>query len=178
MSQQQQAPASLPEKMTLYTGSLLFLFVLGVIVSWILLGTFVFGITSFFASFLLLWYWASVEKAEISRLPASVIGALVGLALAWQLQFLSGQFGLNGLIAGLIVVAAAVFVQIMNWIPIAVNASAMLFLTALSAPALMTTMNFVEVAEAVGFGAIFFGVAVYLAKLYVDAQTKAKAQTA
>lgn len=130
----------------------------------------------FFTSFLLLWHWATVEKAEFSGLPASLLGALVGVALAWQSNYLTAHFGMpNGLALGLAPILIVLFLVIMNWVPIAFNSSAMLFVTVLGAPALASTVaNFVEMAEAVVIGAFFFAGVVWLAKLYVDMRAKAK----
>ncbi len=130
----------------------------------------------FFSSFLLLWHWATVEKAEFSGLPASLLGGLVGLALAWQSNYLTVHYGMpNGLVMGLVPIVVALFLVIMNWVPIAFNSSAMLFVTVLGAPALASSVNFLELSEAVVIGGFFFAAVVYLAKLYVDARAKAKA---
>ncbi|MBK6721267.1 MAG: hypothetical protein IPG62_15705 [Sphingomonadales bacterium] len=59
---------------------------------------------------------------------------LLAFAPAWQSHWLAAQFGTQGLIASLIVIVVAVYLQIMNWVPIAINRSAMLFLTVLAAP--------------------------------------------
>jgi hypothetical protein len=134
------------------------------------------GAEVFFASFTLLWYWATVEKAEFSGLPASVIGALVGVALAWQSGWCVGRFGMPmGLIIGLVPVVIALFLVIMNWVPLAFNGSAMLFLTILGAKAFATAgTNYILLTKAIVLGAIFFAAVIWVAKLYVDWRTKAK----
>ena len=53
------------------------------IVLWMLLGAQI-GITSYFAGLTFFWYWAAVEQLDFKQLPQSLIGALVGLLLAWQ----------------------------------------------------------------------------------------------
>jgi hypothetical protein len=129
----------------------------------------------FFAAFTLLWHWATVEAAEFSRLPNSVIGALVGVALAWQSTYLGGRYGMpNGLLMGLIPIVIALFLVIMNWVPIAFNSSAMLFVTILGAPALAKQGEFLQLAEAVIVGAVFFAAVVWAAKQYVEMRNKAK----
>jgi hypothetical protein len=60
----------------------------------------------------------------------------------------------------------AIYVQIMNWVPMAVNRSAMLYLTVLGAPALLDKLDVVEMATAIIGGAIFFAGVVKLAFLY------------
>lgn len=133
----------------------------------------------FFASFLLLWHWATVEKNEFSRLPHSVIGALVGVALAWWSGFAVAHFGMpNGLIMGLVPIIVALFLVIMNWIPVAFNSSAMLFVTVLGAPALAKGANYVDLSIAVVLGGAFFSAAVWLALQYVTWRGKAKAAKA
>lgn len=133
----------------------------------------------FFASFLLLWHWATVEKNEFSRLPHSVIGALVGVALAWWSGFAVAHFGMpNGLVMGLVPIIVALFLVIMNWIPVAFNSSAMLFVTVLGAPALAKGANYVDLSIAVILGAAFFSAAVWLALQYVAWRGKAKAAKA
>ena len=144
------------------------------------------GVEVFFASYLLLWHWATVEKNEFGRLAHSVVGALVGLALAWQSGWCVGHFqtptpifGLPaGLFIGLTPVIIALFLVIMNWIPVAFNSSTMLFVTVLGAPALAKGAKFVELGEAVVIGAIFFAVVVWLALQYVQWRGKAKAAKA
>jgi hypothetical protein len=131
------------------------------------------GVEVFFCSYLLLWHWATVEKAEFTGLPASLIGALAGLALAWQSSYLTARFGMpNGLVMGLIPVIIALFIVIMNWLPMVFNSSTMLFVTVLGAPLAKT--DFLKLGEAAVIGAIFFAAAVYLAKVYVDVRTKSK----
>lgn len=124
---------------------------------WIALGLTLLGITSFFASFLFFWYWAAVEQADMKQWPQSVLGAFVGLGLAWQSHWLPAQFGTPGLIAGLVVIVVALYIQIVNWVPIAINRSAMLFLTVLAAPILLEKLDPLEMAKAIGLGALYFG---------------------
>jgi hypothetical protein len=109
----------------------LLLLIVAAIVGWILIGSKVLGVTSFFASFLFLWYWAAVEQADYGQWTQSVVGALVGLLLAWQSAWLGVHYGQNGMIAGIVILLAAIYVQVMNWVPIAVNRSTMLYLTVL-----------------------------------------------
>lgn len=132
------------------------------IAGWIFLGLKLLGITSFFASFLFFWYWAAVEEADLKQWLQSVLGALVGLALAWQSHWLAAQFGTQGLIASLIVIVVAVYLQIMNWVPIAINRSAMLFLTVLAAPLILEKLEPVETMKAIGLSALYFGAIVKL----------------
>ena len=100
---------------------------------------------------------AAVEQADMKQWPQSVLGAFVGLGLAWQSHWLPAQFGTPGLIAGLVVIVVALYIQIVNWVPIAINRSAMLFLTVLAAPILLEKLDPLEMAKAIGLGALYFG---------------------
>ncbi|MEY2926432.1 MAG: hypothetical protein RL367_909, partial [Pseudomonadota bacterium] len=76
---------------------------------------------------------------------------------------LSEQMGTNGLILSLILITLAIYVQIMNWVPSAFNASTMLYLTVFGAPALLAKMDppgVGELAIAITGGAVFFAGAV------------------
>ncbi len=160
------APAEQPAALSPFNGFLIFLLVVGAIVGWIVIGTKALGIVSFFASFLFLWYWAAVEQADFKQWPQCVIGALIGLGLAWQSAYLPAHFGTGGMIAGISILLIAIYVQIMNWVPIAINRAAMLYLTVLGAPALLSKLNVTETALAIIGGAVFFAGVVKLAFLY------------
>jgi hypothetical protein len=179
MSDSQGASAQAPAQMTIVSGLMLLgLLAVAIVVFEYFGGSFL-GLKSFFASFTLLWYWSTVEKAEFKGLIPSVLGALVGVGLAWQMQYCLGHYGANGLIFGLIPIVVALFVVIMNWAPIAVNGAAMLFLTVLGAPAFAASkVDFVELCEAIVIGAAFFAAVVYLAMMYVNMRNKAKAPVA
>ena len=125
------------------------------IVLWMLLGAQI-GITSYFAGLTFFWYWAAVEQLDFKQLPQSLIGALVGLLLAWQAAWLPSQFGTAGTVIGLILIIAAIYVQLMNWVPLAINRTAMLFLTFMGAPALLAKLDVVETGAAILFAALFF----------------------
>jgi hypothetical protein len=159
-------PAEHPATLTPFNGFLVFLLVVGAIVGWLVLGTKVFGVSSYFASFLFLWYWAAVEQADFKQWPQCVIGALVGLGLAWQSAFLPLHFGVPGMIGGITVLLAAIYVQIMNWVPIAINRATMLYLTVLGAPALLAKLDVIETGVAIAGSAVFFASVVKLAFLY------------
>jgi hypothetical protein len=162
MTEQSETPPAL----TPFNGLLILMLVIVAVVAWIILGTALLRVTSFFASFLFLWYWASVEQADFKQWPQCLIGALVGLALAWQSHYLPVHYGTAGLVIALLVIVAAVYAQIMNWAPMAINRSAMLYLTVLAAPALLDKLDVVEMATAIIGGAIFFAGVVKLAFLY------------
>lgn len=141
------------------------------IAGWIFLGLKWLGISSFFASFLFFWYWGAVEGADLKKWPHCTMGAFVGLALAWQSQWLAQNFGTQGLIAGLLIILAAVYLEVMNWLPWAINRSAMLFLTILAAPIILEKLDPVEMSKAIGLGALYFGGIVKLATLISKPKT-------
>jgi hypothetical protein len=166
MTENDPQPATQDATLSPFNGFLILLVVIVGVVGWIILGGQFLGISSFFASFLFLWFWASVEKADFKRWLPTLVGALVGLALAWGPRILTEQLGTNGMILSLILICLAIYVQIMNWVPIAFNTSAMLYLTVFGAPALLAQMDPPRVSEiviAIIGGAVFFAALVKVA---------------
>jgi len=131
--------------------------VLVAVVAWVIIGTALFSDVSLFGAFLLLWHWANLEALEIKRLPATIAGALVGIALAWQVIYLTTIMGSNGTILGLLIMVAAIYLQVINVLPFLFNAAAMLFLTVAAAPLIQLKINFIELALATVVGGLFFG---------------------
>jgi hypothetical protein len=127
------------------------------VVAWVIIGTALLSDVSLFGAFLLLWHWANLEALEIKRLPATIAGALVGIALAWQVVYLTTIMGSNGTILGLLIMVAAIYLQVINVLPFLFNAAAMLFLTVAAAPLIQLKINFVELALATVVGGLFFG---------------------
>lgn len=166
--------AAPPAPLSPLHGFFLLLIVVGAIVAWTMLGQ-VIGVTSFFASFLFLWYWGAVEHADMKQWPQSLAGALVGLGLAWACVALPKIFQTPGVIALIILLVVAIYVQLMNWLPMAVNRSCMLFLTVLGAPALLEKLDVFETALAIGIGAIFFAAVVKLAAMVAERMAAGKA---
>jgi hypothetical protein len=148
----------------LANGSLIFVVVVAAIVALSLLAGGVFGLKSLFAAFLFAWYWANVEATRFDRLPAALIGALVGIGLAWLLQILPAQLGPSGGLVALLAILVAVFVQIQNWLPLVCNTSSMLFLTVMAAPVLVEKTDFLDVAICIVLGAGFFAAIVRAAQ--------------
>jgi|GEM_PF-3546365 hypothetical protein len=166
------------QRMSISAAVQMLVFIIAVVVIWLLLVGYVLHLRAGFAGFLFLWYWGAVEKADFGRLLPSALGAVLGAVLVWQMLYLPAQFGTAGLVAGLAVLAAMVFVQLMNWAPLLVNNSTMLFLTVLTAPALIGTVKFQDVAISVAVGTVYFAAAAYVAKAYAGARVRAKLQTA
>ncbi len=128
--------------------------------AWAIIGTMLFSDLTLFGGFLLLWHWANLEALEIKRMPATIAGALVGIALAWQVVYLTQQMGSTGTIIGLLIMVVAIYLQIIAAIPFLFNAAAMLFLTVAAAPLIQLKVDFVELAISTVAGAVFFGAAV------------------
>jgi hypothetical protein len=143
---------------------------------WIALGTFVFHIRSFFASFLFLWYWGVIDKMNFAALPSTILGALIGAALAWILVVLTAHFGGAGTAIAVLVIVAAIFAQIMGWAPIAFNGATTLFLTVMTAPQIMGGVNFAEVDAAILLGAVYFAGGMYIAQRIIGARAQSKAR--
>jgi hypothetical protein len=149
-------------------GILITAVILAIIIGWIVLGTVTIGITSFYASFLFGWFWISIEEGAFPKWLPCTVGAFVGLAFSWAAHFLPVSLGaLNGTLVIVAALAVLIFLQLMNWVPIAVNRCTMLFLTVLGAPALLSSMNFGEVAAAIGASALYFAAVMKLVQLYV-----------
>jgi hypothetical protein len=159
----EQAVAARP---SLFNGILILILIVAGIVAWIALGGAVLAVKSFFASFLFVWYWANVEKLAFNRLPASVIGAMAGVGLAWALKMLPVLYPAWGLAAAIALIVITLFFDVMKWLPLITNASALLFLTILAAPAILSNLDLVEMTKAIVGGAAFFMVLVYGATLY------------
>lgn len=154
MTETNAAPAAAPGPLA---GLGIVAIVVVAVVAWAIIGTALFSDVSLFGAFLLLWHWANLEALEIKRLPATMAGALVGIALSWQVVYLTGIMGSNGTILGLLIMVAAIYLQLINVLPFLFNAAAMLFLTVAAAPLIQLKINFVELALATVVGGLFFG---------------------
>jgi len=128
------------------------------IVAWVVIGTALFTDLTLFGGFLLLWHWANLEQLEIRRMPATILGALVGIGLAWQVVYLTSTMGNTGLILGLLIMIAGIYLQVINVLPLLFNPAAMLFLTVAAAPLIQLKVDFAELAMATVVGGLYFGI--------------------
>jgi hypothetical protein len=149
------APDHAPPPFSALTGAIIVIVGIACIILWMLLGSMI-GITSYFAGLTFFWYWAAVEQLDFKQIPQSLIGALVGLFLAWLAYYLPLHYGTAGTVIGLTLIIVAIYVQLMNWVPLAINRSAMLFLTFMGAPALLVGLDVIETGGAILFAALFF----------------------
>ncbi len=117
----------------------------------------VLGIQEFWGGFLFLLWWSSVEQMKFDRLPACIIGAFVGLLLAFLLHTLPVWLGPSvGSLVFLGLILVSVYCLIMSWLSIAINMMAMLFLTVGTVPAVQAATDFRSVFASLVLGIVFF----------------------
>ncbi len=126
------------------------------IIGWAVIGGRLFQETSLFGGFLMLWHYANMEHLEINKLPQALAGAVVGIALSWQVVWLTQQMGPTGTLIGLLVMLAGIYLQVIAALPFFFNASAMLYLTVAAATLVQLKVDFVDVAVATVAGGLFF----------------------
>jgi hypothetical protein len=138
---------------------------------------FALGIADSWVAFLFLTYWGGIDQMKFEKLPSSIAGALMGLALAYGLQTLPSLMGLSGgvLIGGAIL--ASVYCLIMGWWPIAMNYSTMLFLTVGTIPVVQAGTAFVNLLLAFGLGVVYFAGLGWLIQVLMQ-RSAAKQRTA
>lgn len=111
---------------------------------------------SLFGGYLMLWHWANVEQLSVHRLPAALIGALVGIGLAWFLLYAATTYGAAGLAVGLVLLVAAIYLDIVKAVPLAINASTMLYITVAAAPLVQLKVDWIELIITTIGGGLFF----------------------
>ena len=79
---------------SLLNGFFILLIVVAAVVGWIAIGASI-HLSSFYASFLFIWYWSTVEKLDFKKFVPSMIGAMLGIACAWGLHALPAVMGTN-----------------------------------------------------------------------------------
>tara|TARA_B110000444_G_scaffold213357_1_gene210141 strand:- start:1150 stop:1665 length:516 start_codon:yes stop_codon:yes gene_type:complete len=114
------------------------------------------GIHDFWAGFLFILYWSGVEEMKVERLPHCIIGAVVGLLIAYGLQMLPQKFGPYGILIPLAAIFVIIYCQLMAWVSVAVNTATMLFLTVATIPTLQSNVDFLSIFGGFGLGVIFF----------------------
>lgn len=120
------------------------------------------GIAAFYGGFLLLWYWASVEKLNFQAAPRVTLGALLGTGTSWVLQYatLGSQTALA--IAVLLFIVLSLYIITLEILPLVFNPAYTLYLTVACAPALQENENFPDVLAALLLGVVYFGAIVWL----------------
>lgn len=126
------------------------------IVAWAVIGGRLFQETSLFGGFLMLWHYANLEALDIKRLPQALAGAVVGIALSWQVVWLTQHMGPQGTLIGLFIMLAGIYLQVIAVLPMFFNAAAMLYLTVAAAPLVQLKVDFVDLMLATVAGGLFF----------------------
>lgn len=127
------------------------------IICWVALGSTFLSETSLFGGFMILWYWAKVEHLAMQKLPATIVGALFGIGIAWVMFYGASRYGGTGFAVGLILLIIAIYLDVIQIFPLFVNASTMLFSIVAAAPLVQLKINWFELCGAVVGGGIFFG---------------------
>ena len=143
-------------------GLAILIIVLVLIVAWMAIGLQVLHLrdTSLIGGFLMLWYWANNEQLQFNRLPAAIIGAVVGIGLGWALVYGAVNYGTTGLIAALLLLILALYLDIIKAVPLVVNTSTMLYVTIAAAPLVQLHVDWLELVLSTVIGGLFFGLAV------------------
>ena len=134
--------------------------VLVLIIAWVVIGGLFLQPVSLFGGFLMLWYWANNEQLQFKRLPAAIIGAVVGIALGWFIVYGTVQFGTPGTIAAVLLLVLALYLDIIKAMPLVVNTSSMLYVTVAAAPLVQINVIWSELVLSTVVGGLFFGLAV------------------
>jgi len=156
------AHPSLSKRLSFGLGGLVLIFAFTF--AWLYLAGRVLHLHTFYASFVFAWYWGIVDKAEFSRLPWSILGCLLGLAVVWQLSFLSAHYGTAGAVVAVLVIAAVLFMQIMHWGARVINPGTMLFLAVFTATPIMGVVNFMDAGATTVAGALYMAAVIYMLK--------------
>jgi hypothetical protein len=127
------------------------------IVGWFTLGGTILSEASLFGGVLVLWYWAKFEHLAMKRLPATIIGALVGIGVAWAMFYAASNYGATGVALGLLLLIIAIYLDIIEIFPLFVNTSTMLFSIIAAAPLVQLKVNWIELCLATAGGGMFFG---------------------
>ena len=117
----------------------------------------VLGLSDFWAGFLFLTYWMAAEQVQPGAFVSSAVGAVVGLLVALGLQVLPHLYGNAGEIAAIVVMLAAIYLQIVGWLKVAFNFSTMIFLTAGAAVPIQAHADVLNALKALVLGIVFFG---------------------
>ena len=117
------------------------------------------GNTEFYAGFLFLLSWSALEHAKIEKLPNVALGAAFGIALGLALHSLTtGPLGPSGGIYFLGIMLPVMYCQIMGWLSLFVNFTAMTFLTVVTIPHIQAHGDFRNTVIALVLGIVYFGI--------------------
>lgn len=130
------------------------------------------GITDFWPAFLFVLYWTMIDHADLKKLPRCIVGAFVGLFACYLSQTLPQTMGPSGGLVFLGFVLVLVFNQLMGWLPVAVNAMTMLYLTVGTSTVLQAHANFNNAFAALALGIVFFGGLISIGKFFKERAAK------
>lgn len=153
--------AAAPAPLTPAKGLLTLGIIIVMVVAFIAINHFI-GIVDFWPGFLFILYWSSFEHLRIEKLPHCIVGASIGLLVAYALQTLPHAFGPMAAVIPISAIILMVYCQLMGWQPLFVNTATMLFLTVATMPALQMHGNFVSVFSGFGIGVVFFSALVII----------------
>lgn len=109
-----------------------------------------------YAGFLFAWYWLGLEQGQLKLAPATLIGAVAGVATSGLTQYATLYWGAAGGAAVLVLILVALLALIMGWLPLVINQPYFLFLTVTGAPLLQGGEDFRAVVAALALGAAYF----------------------
>jgi hypothetical protein len=160
MASYDTAKLKAPEPPSMVAGLGVATVLVAAIIGWVVLGGMFLSETALFGGFLMLWYWAKVEHLAPERLPASILGGLVGIGVAWAMFYGAMNYGAVGFAIGLILLVVLIYLDIIQVFPLFVNASTMLFSIVAAAPLVQMKINWIELSFATAGGGIFFAACV------------------
>jgi hypothetical protein len=126
------------------------------------------GIADIWVAFLFLLYWASTEKMQFAKLPGSIFGALLGLAIAFALHTLPASMGPAGWALVAVAILASIYFLVMGWWPAVVNNATMLFLTVGTIPLVQAGTSFLNLLPALGLGIAYFAGLAWLIQVFTQ----------
>ena len=133
------------------------------IAGWIAIGSMLLSEASLFGGLMMLWYWANIEQLDARRLLPSILGALVGIGLAFGMYYGASVYGPAGLIIALAVLVVAIYLDIVKLAPLFANGASMLYSIVAAAPLIQLKINWIELSAATVGGGLYF--AAYVAVL-------------
>lgn len=120
------------------------------------------GISVPYMGVLFLLYWAAMLHMDFAVYPASAIGAVIGIALAWMLVASSAVMGPAGTAAGYAALAAILFCYTRKQAKVVANNATLLFVLVAAIPELQIARTVVPMLESVVLGAAFMGIVAWL----------------
>lgn len=130
-------------------------------------------ITEFWTSFLFLLYWAGIQHSNLEQWPSTVLGATVGLLMAYLLQQSPVWFGPSGIAIFFGLILVLIYCHLMSWLSIAVNMSTMLFLAVGTIPSIQAGFDFTGALVALFAGVTYFTGFVLIAMMFQKAKHEA-----